>query len=156
MERDPKTERTSENDELKAWYKPSLDKVVQEMIKLGVVSGAAVEAAPIWAAPSQWLIAKVWGAGQANKFIWTISGDDVVSDYIPGSMADNPRDVAKHFALKWQMNADQIMHLADNRPMTLDAQSKMKSRAEKLIRHAESLYDLTTQEDIWALRDDSR
>lgn len=145
-----------ENDPLKAWYKPKLDKVVQEMIKLGVVAGAAVEAAPIWAAPNKWLIAKVWGAGQARQFIWTISGDDVVTDHIPGSMANNPRDVAKHFAMKWQMNADQIAHLADNRPMTLADQSRMKNRAEKLIRDAESLYDLTTQDDIWELRDDTR
>ena len=47
-------------DELKNWYKPLLDATVSRLIKAGVLTGAAVEAAPMWAEPNRILIAKAY------------------------------------------------------------------------------------------------
>ena len=135
--------------EFQAWCKSELNDVVKQMTKSQAVVSAAVEATPVWTVPYKILIAKVWGAAQKSQFIWTISGEDFVTDHIAGSMATNPRDVAKHFALKWQLNAEQFLQMAGIKPMTEASRAGMKAQAEKLIRNAESLYDFTTRDDIW-------
>ena len=139
----------TEKEALKDWFKPLLDKVVQEMLKRNAVTGTAVEASPAWAFPNKILIAKVWGMGQKTRFIWTISGGDVITDYIAGSMAATPKDAAKHFALKWQMDADRLLAVGKNKGPTQDAQLQMGNYANKLIKDAEFLYDLTDREEIW-------
>jgi len=139
----------TEKEALKDWFKPLLDKVVQEMLKRNAVTGTAVEASPAWAFPNKILIAKVWGMGQKTRFIWTISGEGVITDYIAGSMATTPKDAAKHFALKWQMDADRLLAVGETKGPTQDAQLQMVNYANKLIKDAESLYDLTDKEEIW-------
>ncbi|MGB5486688.1 MAG: DUF4826 family protein [Lysobacterales bacterium] len=139
----------TEKEALKDWFKPLLDKVVQEMLKRNAVTGTAVEASPAWAFPNKILIAKVWGMGQKTRFIWTISGEGVITDYIAGSMAATPKDAAKHFALKWQMDADRLLAVGKNKGPTRDAQLQMGNYANKLIKDAESLYDLTNREEVW-------
>lgn len=143
----PKTE--TDKDALKAWYKSEIDAVVKEMIKTNAVTGAAVEAAPMWASPHKILVAKVWGATQKSQFIWTISGDAVVTDHIPGSIAATPRDVVRHFSLKWQMDADRLLNLAKSQPMVEGSESHMQAYTDQLIQYAELLYDLASRDDIW-------
>lgn len=129
---------------LTSWFKPLLDAVVKEMLARKVVADAAVEASPVWVLPYKILIAKVWGISQKTRFVWTISGEAVVTDHIPGSMAATPRDAARHFALKWQMDADRLIALGE----TKEGQH-MGNYVNKLIRDAEALYDLTEQKEIW-------
>jgi hypothetical protein len=69
---DPKLD--AEREELKSWYKGVLDSVVREMIRAEVITGAAVEAAPVWAVPNRLLIAKVWEVSRKNSFVWAIAG----------------------------------------------------------------------------------
>lgn len=138
-----------EKEALKAWFKPVLDEVVQEMLKRNAVTGTAVEASPTWAFPGKILIAKVWGMGQKNRFIWTISGEEVITDHIPGSMATTPKDAARHFALKWQMDADRLLAVGRSKSPTEDSKQQMDSYANKLITDAESLYDLTERDEMW-------
>lgn len=142
-------DNASTDQDIKAWYKSVLDETVQEMIRLQVLSGVAIEATPVWAAPKLILIAKVWNASQKSRFIWTISGPGVATDHIPGKLATNPKDVANHFALKWQANAEQLRQLAENKPMSAEGRAGLRAQADKLVRTAESLFDLTTQEHMW-------
>ena len=143
------TEAEAERVALKEWYKPLLDDVVQHMLKRKAVTGAAVEANPVWMFPYKILIAKVWGMGQKTRFIWTISGDGLVTDHIPGSMAASPKDAVRHISLKWQMDADRLLALDKGNQPVKDAQVHMGNYANKLIKDAETLYDLTQQEEIW-------
>jgi len=78
-------------EEVGAWFKALVNSTVGEMLKLKAFTGAAVEGTPVWMVPHQILIAKLWGAGEKSRFIWTISGDAVIIDHIPGSMAVTPR-----------------------------------------------------------------
>ena len=142
-----KTEK--DNEALKKWLKPILDDVVKEMIARKAIVGAAVEASPVWAFPNQILIAKVWGMGQKTRFIWAISGEGVITDHIAGSMAATPKDAARHFALKWQMDADRLRQVGSSKSPVGNTETHMGSYADKLIKDAESLYDLTEREDIW-------
>ena len=144
-----KSEAELEREALKGWYKPLLDGVVQEMLKRKAVVGAAVEATPVWISPNKILIAKVWGMGQKTRFIWTISGDAVITDHIPRSMAVTPQEAARHFSLKWQMDAGRLLQAAENKPMVENSEAHMKDYTARLVQSAESLYDLTCQDDIW-------
>ena len=87
--------------------------------------------------------------GQKTRFIWTISGESVITDYIAGNMAATPKDAARHFALKWQMDADRLREVGKSKGPTGDAQSQMSSYANKLIQDAGSLYDLTERDEVW-------
>lgn len=146
---EPTSETENEREALKNWFKPLLDNVVQEMLKRKAVTGTAVEASPAWAFPNKILIAKVWGMGQKNRFIWTITGEGVITDYIAGKIAATPKEAARHFALKWQVDADRLLAVGMAKGRTNDAQAQMSNYANKLIKDAESLYELTEREEIW-------
>jgi hypothetical protein len=145
-------ERNSEEQKeaLRAWFKPVLDNVVKEMLARKAVVGTAVEASPAWAFPNKILIAKVWGMGEKSRFIWTISGDEVITDYIAGNMAATPKDAARHFALKWQMDADRLLSLGNKNVPMADTKEHMGSYAQKLIKDAEALYELTERDLGWS------
>jgi hypothetical protein len=139
----------TDNEALKAWFKPLLDAVVLDLQARNVVAGTAVEASPVWMFPYKILISKVWGLGQKNRFIWTIAGEAVVTDHIPGNMAATPKDAARHFSLKWQMDADRLIALGNTKRTVAGTQQHMGDYANKLIRNAEALYDLTEHDEIW-------
>ena len=143
------TDSKAEKDRaaLDSWFKPLIDATVKEMLARKAVMDTAVEASPVWMLPYKILISKVWGISQKTKFIWTISGEAVVTDHIPGSMAATPRDAARHFSLKWQMDADRLIAVGKSKKPAEG--QHMGSYVNKLIRDAESLYDLTEQANIW-------
>ncbi|MBT8047730.1 MAG: DUF4826 family protein [Xanthomonadales bacterium] len=143
------TNAGADQEALKAWYKGALDKVVREMVKNRAVESAAVEAAAVWMVPNRILIAKVWEASQNTQFIWTISGDAVVTDHIKGSLATTPREAARHFSLKWQMDAERVLSLAKSKTPSGKPEPHLEAHSQKLIRNAEALYDLTTVDDFW-------
>lgn len=139
----------TDREALRSWYKPLLDKVVREMIETKAVTGTAVEAIPVWMVPNEILIAKVWGISHKSQFIWTITVDGVITDHIKGSLAATPKEVARHFSLKWQMDADQLMDLAKNRAPVDNTDMHMEAYSKQLIQYAESLYDLANHDDVW-------
>jgi len=141
-----------DKEALKAWYTKLLYAVVREMIKIGAVSGTAAEARPVWISPYKVLIAKVWEASQKSHFIWTISGEAVITDHIAGNVATTPREAAKHFSLKWQMDADQLLALAKNRSPAENTEANMEGYTDKLIQYAEYLYDMAGRDDVWQQR----
>lgn len=139
----------SDKEAVKAWFTHQLDQVVQEMIRLKAVTGASIQATPVWMVPHEILIAKVWGIGHENDFIWAISIDKLIADYVAGSLAASPRDVARHFAMKWQMDADRILHMDKNGAAGKKAGTDLPALSERLIQYAESLYGLVNDEEAW-------
>ena len=137
---------------LESWYKSLLDQVVKEMIRLKAVTGTAVQATPVWMVPHQILIAKVWGIGHENDFVWSVSVDKLIADYVAGSQAATPRDVARHFSLKWQMDADRLLNLEKNKLAVEKADASMQAFSTKLVEHAEILYDMANRDDVWQER----
>lgn len=144
---------TDANSEaLRSWYKPLLDNVVKEMIRIKAVTGVAVQASPVWMVPYEVLIAKVWGISHDSQFIWTISIDKLIADYIAGSLAATPREVARHFSLKWQMDADRLLDFKENKAPVENSDTHMQAYSKQLIQYAESLYDLASRDDVWQER----
>lgn len=136
----------------RSWFKPLLDNMVKEMIRIKAVTGAAVQASPVWMVPHEILIAKVWGINQESQFVWTISIDKLITDYVAGSLAATPREVAKHFSLKWQMDADRLLNFEKNTATGENTDLRMQAYSKQLIQLAESLYDLADRDDVWQQR----
>ena len=145
-----KSKAELERQEMKDWYKPLLDAVVKEMLVRKAVVGTAVEATPVWMFPNKILVAKIWETGQKTRFIWTISGKDVITDYIAGTTAATPKEAVRYFGLKWRMDADRLFAVAKSPGSTADSRAQMDIYANKLIKDGESLYDLTERDDIWS------
>ncbi len=145
------TEITPENDQkaIRAWYKRTLDEVVREMLKKGVLAGVAIDANPVWAVPFKILIAKVWNVNEKSRFIWTISGERVITDHVAGSVATSPQQVARHFSLKWQLDADRLKDIAQGKSPLENTGAHMEGYTGKLIEYAELLYDLSGRDEIW-------
>jgi hypothetical protein len=134
---------------LKSWYKGVLDGVVRDMLQAGAVVGTAIEASPVWTVPYEILIARVWATGQQHSFIWTIAGERMITDHIAGSVAATPRDVARHFSLKWQVDAERLFQIARRKDVPASAGKAIETYAGRIIQCAERLYDLASREDIW-------
>jgi len=139
----------SDMEQTRTWYTALLGDTVQEMIRTGAITGIAIEASPVWAAPEKFLIARAWPANKKSDFIWTISGDDVITDHIAGHLVATPKEAARHFALKWQVDADHILNLIKNKAPDEKTEQQMQEQANRLTLNAEILYDLTNLEDIW-------
>lgn len=126
-----------------------LDDLVKKMIKIGAVSGVAIDAAPVWGAENQLLIAKIWDTANKSQFIWAITGESAVTDHIPGSLAVTPRDVARHFSYKWQMDADRLAEMANADSQKSSTKAGIEAQSRKIIQLAESLYALTERDEVW-------
>lgn len=139
----------TEREAIKSWYTALLHSLTREMIRVKAVIGPAVEARPVWISPHRVLIARVWEASQKSDFIWAISGEHAVTDHIAGNMAATPREAARHFSLKWQMDADRLLDITKNKPTVEGTQENMEAYTNTMIQHAESLYDMANRDDVW-------
>ena len=118
-------------EELAAWVKQNFDKAIEDLIDSNVVESLLLEAKPAWVFPFSILIGKVRENGHAGDFLWFICGEGP-TDSIPGSCAASPREAARHFALKWQLDA-----------------SRDERLNEELSERAGALYQLADDEKLW-------
>jgi len=99
--------------------------------------------------PDRILIAKVWDVSNEKDFIWTLSVDKLISDHIAGSLAASPREVARHFSMKWQMDADRVANFGQANAADDKTREQMQAYSNQLIQQAELLYDLSGRDGIW-------
>ncbi|MCH7501891.1 MAG: DUF4826 family protein [Proteobacteria bacterium] len=121
------------SEKLQPWIRSQLDSAVQTLIKLQVFEGALIEVKPAWTLPFQLLIGKAREQSDARNFRWFICGD-IPLDHLGSAAASTPREAAKHFAMKWQ----------------LDAARLQDDSSETLIENAEALYALADDDNLWA------
>jgi hypothetical protein len=83
----------------------------------------------------------IWKLSLLNgESYWVLCGD-LPSDHSRFDVAPNARDALKHFSLKWQMQAENL----------LQAKSKEQNDfAHLLISRAEGLFQLCENEELWA------
>lgn len=118
-------------EELAAWIRQHFDDAVNELINTKVLDSLLVEAKPAWVLPFKTLIGQAREKGQPGGGIWFICGD-VPLDFIPASAASTPKEAARHFSLKWQMDA-----------------SRDGATDKAIVARADALYRLTEDERIW-------
>lgn len=82
----------------------------------------------------------IWKMNLADKSsVWVITGD-VPIDYSPLSVAEEARDVVRHFSLKWQIQAENFLN---------SKEQEQQDFAQHLINRAEGLYQLFEKDDLW-------
>jgi len=132
------------------WSKQLLDATVKRLIGAGVVDGDVVEARPVWMLPHRILISRVWNSNDRRGFLWVVSGEAVFGDYIPGNVAADERAAARHFSLKWQMEAERMRQRGQGKP---EAEAhRIEEQAGELVRFAEMMYELSRGDHFWQER----
>ncbi len=120
------------NDELDAWLRPLMEDATGKLGDMGLFDDPLLEVKPAWALPGQILIGKVRAHGNPANFRWFICGE-MPLDHVGDEVAASPRDAARHFSLKWQ----------------LDATRHGGNAAETLAQQAEALYALVDDDRLW-------
>ena len=122
---------SSGRDAAIAWAKEHLDRAVNELIDAGRLAGITIEARPSWALPGRYVIGQVRDNSASGTFIWVIAGD-FQTDTVDSAAAATARDAARHFSLKWQLDAERSPEAAD-----------------AMIRRAEDLYAVVESDEAW-------
>jgi hypothetical protein len=123
---------------------------VQLFIDQGVLEAALLEARPAWCIPPGVLIARLREKGAERHSFWLICGDDVPFDYVASPAAASVREAARHFALKWQLEAARLRESTDApAPPDRDARSDPERAGTRLEAQAELLYRLVGDDGLW-------
>lgn len=121
---------------LREWVKDRLKSAAEDIGERGLIDDPLIDVKASWTLPFSLLIGKARAHNDPASFKWFISGE-VPLDCIDGAVADTPREAVRHFAVKWQLDAER-------------AESPEHSR--RLIHLAESLYPLAEDERLWQQR----
>lgn len=130
------------------WASETLAKALEEMMSAGVISSKLIEARPIWSVPGQVMIGQLREAGEESTFRWLVSGD-VPTDQIHSTIAATPREAARHFSLKWQMDAARYENEEKRMEITPDERARLSQLARLLVERAEWLYDVVEDDRFW-------
>ena len=109
-----------------------LGEALSELSESGLIEERVMEARPAWILPFQAVIGQSRVSSTDTGFIWVIAGN-VPTDCLPSNAAHTAREAARHFSLKWQ----------------LDAEKLAGEEAQALVRIAEHLYSIVENDDYW-------
>jgi len=135
-------------EELNTWIKKQLDAAVWKLIDQGEIESVMVEAKPAWVLPFQILIGKIRARGQSSGFTWFICGE-ILTDFLDFSVASTPRDAARHFAMKWQLEAARNQERTEPQPTGSASQLSRQGTGGQWTEQAEALYELVEDKRLW-------
>lgn len=141
-----------EREKLNAWIKTQLNVAVAELTDQGRIESMLIEAKPAWVLPFQILIGKIRAQGESSNFEWFICGD-LPTDFLESTVASTPRDVARHFSMKWQLQAARHQAMENQGPRGPD--SGRDEIDSQLPEKAEALYGLVNEPGLWLQKDGS-
>lgn len=133
------------SEELDTWIRQQVELAVAEFLRLGTVDSPLVEAKPAWVFPLKVLIGKLREQRGGQQYIWFICGD-VPFDYISSSVAESPRQAARHFVLKWQLNAERARSAMTGKGVATQGVDQPPDRLESA---AELLFELVSENALW-------
>lgn len=116
-----------------AWLRPLIEDATGKLGDMGLFDDPLMDVKPAWALPQRILIGKVRAHGNPANFRWFICGETPL-DHIGDDVASTPRDAARHFSLKWQLDSTR-----------LDGDA-----ASDLAEQAEALYALVEDDRFWS------
>ena len=131
------------------WAKNRLTDAVNEIMTCGLFEGATVEARLEWMLPNKIVIGRVRDTGPGHREYWLIAGE-LPTDCINAELCATPREAAKHFALKWQVGAEQIRDPELRKAQGLNQEKDWEAESNKLASVAESLYQVVEADKVWA------
>lgn len=133
------------SEELDRWIRQQVELAVAEFLRLGTVESPLVEAKPAWVFPLKVLIGKLREQRGGQHHTWFICGD-VPFDYISSSVAETPRQAARHFVLKWQLDAERARSTVIDKGV---ARQGIDEPPDRLESAAELLFKLVSENALW-------
>jgi len=133
-----------------SWATDRLEKAVHEMMKSDIFDGAVVETRPAWTLPNKIVIGRVRDSGSGSREFWVIAGD-LPTDCINADTCRTPRDAARHFALKWQLGAEQLRdpEARKSQGINQDRDRDWEAASNELASVAEGLYQVVQADKVW-------
>ena len=147
----------TDSEEAVAWARARLDEACMTASGIGILEGITFDARVAWTLPQRIVIGQIRDTGPSLREFWIIAGE-VPTDCIDASTSATPRDAARHFALKWQLGAEQLRDPAVREGRGLKPVRDWASAADELERVATELYALAAEDLAWrsALTDGAR
>lgn len=142
------SENSAPGDKDLAWAREELNKVVREITDQGAVESPLVEARAVWSKPLDVVIGQLRDQGVQAEFLWVIGGS-VPIDCIHSSVAASPRDAARHFSMKWQLEAARYQDPTERHRLGLDPAEDWTAHSKALIAKAEYLYKIVDDDQLW-------
>ncbi len=134
---EPKTELTEQERE--AWVREQYQTATKFLANKGLVTDSVTVEASRYIAP----LVAIWKLKTIDgSWYWVICGD-LPTDSIDLNMAENAKEAIRHFSMKWQLQAENILK-------NEEATAEQSSYAKLLVGRAEGLYQLVNQEQLWA------
>ena len=127
------------------WVQETLDSAIHEIISTRQFDAPVIRAKPVWRLPGALLLAQFEVADSAY---WLITGGGGPTDILNVELASQPRDAARHFSLKWQLGAQQLLD-GEVAPPSAVAEQEVREKTVNLIRCAEALSELVSAEQFW-------
>lgn len=131
-----------------SWATDRLNKAIQEIMKSGIFDGAIVESRPAWTLPNKIVIGRVRDSGSGSREFWVIAGD-LPTDCINADICQTPRDAARHFALKWQLGAEQMRDPEARKRQGINQDRDWEAASHELASVAEGLYEVVEADKVW-------
>ena len=128
------------------WLKKELDSHPTHLFKHNLIDGK-VKVALAWALPGRLCLGIVMSDKDPAKAYWVISGD-VPTDHLVLKQAADAREAAKHFAMKWQLQAARLVE-SQSVGRSADDPKVWSEAGGVLTRKAEALYALTEDDAHW-------
>ena len=125
-------------EQLSEWVREQFQRANKHLAEKGVLFESVVIEESQYLAP----YVAIWKIKASDgKFYWVISGD-VPADFMPYESEKTARDALRGFSLRWQLQADNILHSGSNDKIQHDF-------ANRLIAKAEAVYELFSNDKAW-------
>ena len=129
------------------WHRAQQQQVADYLRRLEVFD-TDITGEWLWIIPQRAMLGRVWPRhGAPSPKLWVITGI-VPTDHVEAGAARNVREAARHFALKWQLEA---ARLGDNRASSPGTGGKVdwKELETNIAKRAEWLHDLMQDNRRW-------
>ncbi|MGH8223898.1 MAG: DUF4826 family protein [Woeseiaceae bacterium] len=130
------------------WARERMDSMVSRFLAAGIVDCELVEARPAWAWPWKILIARIREQGDDSRSYWLID-DDGLFDCIDSGVASTPRQAARHFSLKWHLEAARLRDRVKQKGSDNGSGQTVEARYLALEKSAETLSKLVNEDSLW-------
>jgi hypothetical protein len=124
-------------EEQQNWIRQQYHAATKYLAEKGMVTDSVVTEESRYLVPflAMWKLKLLDG-----HYVWAISGD-LPSDHSAIDVAPTAREAVRHFSLKWQLQAENLLQAPD------ETQHEF---ARILIGRSEGLYELYQNEKLWA------
>ncbi len=118
------------------WTREQYLKATKYLADKGLVTQSIADTESRYLVP----ILAVWKINLLDKsVVWVISGD-LPTDHVALNGSETAREVIRHFSLKWQLQAENLLKSEDK---------EQHKFAQLLIGRADGLYKLHENEELW-------